>query len=183
MSVWTVPCGFERPLRINVSLFWRHCPCEAEGMPRFNLGEGSRKNTVVALVRHPGPVFETCCLLKSAILLRHACRKGHTESNCPGRLRRARLEDVPWAAAAERFANEVRVLRFLEARGCPFVPRLVADDKVQLKIVTTNCGSRVEHLDEERRREPSPSSRPLACATMILTCATSPTGFPMAGSA
>ena len=55
--------------------------------------------------------------------------------------------------AVERFANEVKVLRHLEARGCGFVPRLLAADEAQLKIVTTNCGSRVEHLDEARMRE------------------------------
>ena len=55
--------------------------------------------------------------------------------------------------ALERFDNEVRVLRHLEARGCPFVPRLLEADPSQLRIITTNCGSRVDHLDEERRRE------------------------------
>jgi tRNA A-37 threonylcarbamoyl transferase component Bud32 len=55
--------------------------------------------------------------------------------------------------AAERFANEVKVLRHLEARGCAFVPRLLEANAEQLKIVTTNCGSRVEHLDEARMRE------------------------------
>jgi tRNA A-37 threonylcarbamoyl transferase component Bud32 len=55
--------------------------------------------------------------------------------------------------AKERFENEVRVLRHLEARGCPFVPRLLESDPEQLRIVTTNCGSRVEHLDPERMRE------------------------------
>jgi tRNA A-37 threonylcarbamoyl transferase component Bud32 len=55
--------------------------------------------------------------------------------------------------AAERFANEVRVLRHLEARGCGFVPRLLEADPAQLRIVTTNCGSRVEHLDEVRTKE------------------------------
>ena len=55
--------------------------------------------------------------------------------------------------AAKRFANEVRVLRFLEARGCDFVPRLLEADEQKLRIVTTNCGSRVEHLDEARTRE------------------------------
>jgi len=55
--------------------------------------------------------------------------------------------------AAERFANEVRVLRHLEARGCGFVPRLLEADPARLRIVTTNCGSRVEHLDEARARE------------------------------
>jgi len=52
--------------------------------------------------------------------------------------------------ARERFENEVRVLRHLEARGCDFVPRLLEVDPGELKIVTTNCGSRVEHLDEIR---------------------------------
>jgi tRNA A-37 threonylcarbamoyl transferase component Bud32 len=55
--------------------------------------------------------------------------------------------------ARERFENEVRVLRHLEARGCTFVPRLLEADPAQLRIVTTNCGTRVEHLDAERARE------------------------------
>jgi tRNA A-37 threonylcarbamoyl transferase component Bud32 len=53
--------------------------------------------------------------------------------------------------ARQRFDNEVRVLRHLEKRGCLFVPRLLKADPKNLKIVTTNCGSRVDHLDEERR--------------------------------
>lgn len=55
--------------------------------------------------------------------------------------------------AAERFANEVRVLKHLEERGCPFVPRLLEADPGTLRIVTTNCGTRVEHLDDARCRE------------------------------
>ncbi|HSI12341.1 MAG TPA: serine/threonine protein phosphatase [Chthoniobacter sp.] len=55
--------------------------------------------------------------------------------------------------AEERFANEVRVLRHLEARHCPFVPTLIEAHPDQLKIVTSNCGTRVEHLDPERMRE------------------------------
>jgi hypothetical protein len=55
--------------------------------------------------------------------------------------------------AGERFANEVRVLRHLEDRGCGFVPRLLEVDPAQLRIVTTNCGSRVEHLDQAKVRE------------------------------
>ncbi len=54
--------------------------------------------------------------------------------------------------AQKRFDNEVKVLRHLEARGCGFVPRLLEADAQRLQIVTTNCGNRVEHLDEERRR-------------------------------
>jgi tRNA A-37 threonylcarbamoyl transferase component Bud32 len=55
--------------------------------------------------------------------------------------------------AKKRFANEVRVLRHLEERACPFVPRLLEADPGELRIVTTNCGSRVDHLDAERSRE------------------------------
>lgn len=55
--------------------------------------------------------------------------------------------------ARERFANEVRILRQLEARGCGFVPKLLEADADQLRIITTNCGTRVEHLDAERMRE------------------------------
>jgi len=55
--------------------------------------------------------------------------------------------------AEERFENEVKILRYLEARGCPFVPRLLEADPKELKIVTSSCGSRVEYLDEERTKE------------------------------
>src|SRR5690606_31594757 len=56
-------------------------------------------------------------------------------------------------AARERFENEVKVLRYLEARGCTFVPHLLEQDPAALKIVTTNCGSRVEHLNAQRMQE------------------------------
>lgn len=52
--------------------------------------------------------------------------------------------------AAERFANEALVLRHLEARGCPFVPRVLEADPTQLYLVTTNCGQRVERLSEAK---------------------------------
>ncbi|MCE9609473.1 MAG: serine/threonine protein phosphatase [Chthoniobacter sp.] len=55
--------------------------------------------------------------------------------------------------AEERFANEVKVLRHLEARACPFVPRLLEANADELRIVTSSCGSRVDHLDESRTRE------------------------------
>ena len=47
--------------------------------------------------------------------------------------------------ARERFENEVRVLKFLEARGCNFVPRLLEADENKLRIVTTNCGTEQEN--------------------------------------
>ena len=55
--------------------------------------------------------------------------------------------------AEERFANEVRVLKHLQSRGCPFVPRLLESDPEKLTIVTSSCGSRVDHLDDERTKE------------------------------
>ena len=57
------------------------------------------------------------------------------------------------ADAAKRFANEVRVLRYLEAHGCNFVPRLLEANEPELRIVTTNCGSRVERIDDARARQ------------------------------
>ncbi len=55
--------------------------------------------------------------------------------------------------ADQRFANEVRVLQYLEERQCPFVPKLLEHDPEHLYMVTTSCGSRVEHLDPERIKE------------------------------
>ena len=55
--------------------------------------------------------------------------------------------------AQERFHHEVRVLRYLEARGCTFVPRLLEADPEALRIITTNCGGRVDQLNPERQRE------------------------------
>ena len=53
--------------------------------------------------------------------------------------------------ARKRFDTEVRILRYLEKRGCHFVPHLLDADPDLPRIITNNCGSRVEHLDEERR--------------------------------
>jgi tRNA A-37 threonylcarbamoyl transferase component Bud32 len=55
--------------------------------------------------------------------------------------------------APKRFQQEVRVLKHLEARGCSFVPRLLEADPAKLRIITTHCGTRVDHLDADRTRE------------------------------
>jgi len=55
--------------------------------------------------------------------------------------------------ARERFDQEVRVLRHLAAKGCGFVPQLLEADADHLRIITTNCGSRVEHIDATRVKE------------------------------
>ncbi len=55
--------------------------------------------------------------------------------------------------ARERFENEVRVLKYLEAKGCEFVPKLLESDPELLKIVTSNCGRVIEHISDERMKE------------------------------
>lgn len=55
--------------------------------------------------------------------------------------------------AQKRFDNEVRVLRHLAAKGCDFVPRLLEADEKVPRIVTSNCGTRVERIDDQRAKE------------------------------
>lgn len=55
--------------------------------------------------------------------------------------------------AKERFDNEVKVLRYLEQRGCHFVPRLLEADPAELLIVTTNCGARVEQISDQKLKQ------------------------------
>lgn len=55
--------------------------------------------------------------------------------------------------AEERFDNEIRVLRYLESRNCNFVPKVLEIDRLKLRIITTHCGTRVEHLDPQRAKE------------------------------
>jgi tRNA A-37 threonylcarbamoyl transferase component Bud32 len=55
--------------------------------------------------------------------------------------------------ARERFENEVRVLKHLAEQGCDFVPRLLETDPEKLLMITTNCGSRVDHMNDERLKQ------------------------------
>lgn len=57
------------------------------------------------------------------------------------------------ADARERFDTEVKVLRYLEKKGCDFVPRLLHADPENLNIVTTSCGARVDQMSEGRIKE------------------------------
>jgi serine/threonine protein phosphatase PrpC len=57
------------------------------------------------------------------------------------------------ANARERFDNEVRVLRHLAAHDCPFVPRLLDADAEKIRVITSNCGTRVERIDDARIKE------------------------------
>ena len=55
--------------------------------------------------------------------------------------------------ADSRFTNECAVLRYLEGRRCPFVPRLLDANPQTLEMVTSNCGARVQHISDEKVAE------------------------------
>lgn len=55
--------------------------------------------------------------------------------------------------AQTRFDNEIKVLKYLEQRGCPFVPRVLETDPNELKLVTSNCGARVDQLTDDKLKE------------------------------
>jgi hypothetical protein len=54
--------------------------------------------------------------------------------------------------AERRFDNELRILRYLEKQRCPFVPRVLEYDRSKLYMVTTNCGSIVDKISQEKLR-------------------------------
>ena len=55
--------------------------------------------------------------------------------------------------APQRFEREVKVLKYLESRECGFVPKLLEADSAKLRIITSNCGTRVQHLDDLRAKQ------------------------------
>ena len=52
--------------------------------------------------------------------------------------------------ADKRAANEAHVLRVLEQRGCPNVPRLLEYHADQNYIVTTNCGKPADRITDDK---------------------------------
>lgn len=52
-----------------------------------------------------------------------------------------------------RFANELRVLRYLEKNNCPFVPRILSFNEEKLSMITTNCGKIVEQISEKKLKQ------------------------------
>ena len=52
--------------------------------------------------------------------------------------------------ADKRFANECRVLKVLEERGCDYVPQLLDSDDTTLTITTTNCGAPVQSISTSK---------------------------------
>ena len=52
--------------------------------------------------------------------------------------------------AERRFDNELRILNYLKKQHCPFVPRVLEYDRSKLYMVTTNCGSIVDKISQEK---------------------------------
>lgn len=52
--------------------------------------------------------------------------------------------------AAERYATEVAVLKELERRGCPYVPRVLEEHPEEHYFVSTNCGKPAPQLTKEK---------------------------------
>jgi hypothetical protein len=52
--------------------------------------------------------------------------------------------------AEQRYAMEVAVLKVLEERGCPYVPRLLAEYPEELYFVSTNCGKPATQISKEK---------------------------------
>jgi tRNA A-37 threonylcarbamoyl transferase component Bud32 len=50
----------------------------------------------------------------------------------------------------ERFANEIRILKALEERGCAYVPQFIEADESELHLVTTNCGSPAPNISQKK---------------------------------
>jgi hypothetical protein len=52
--------------------------------------------------------------------------------------------------AAQRYATEVTVLRELEKRGCPYVPRILEEHPEEWYFVTTHCGKPATQITREK---------------------------------
>lgn len=50
----------------------------------------------------------------------------------------------------KRYEMEVAVLKVLEERGCPYVPRLLEEHPEELYFVSTNCGKPAPQLSKEK---------------------------------
>jgi hypothetical protein len=53
-------------------------------------------------------------------------------------------------AAAERYATEVSVLKVLQQRGCPYVPRLLEEHPDEYYFVSTNCGQPASQISNDK---------------------------------
>jgi|688.fasta_scaffold33185_9 hypothetical protein len=53
-------------------------------------------------------------------------------------------------AADKRYATEVKVLKVLEERGCPYVPKLLEEHPDELYFVTSNCGKIADQITKDK---------------------------------
>jgi hypothetical protein len=49
-----------------------------------------------------------------------------------------------------RYAKEVEVLKVLEQRGCPYVPRVLEEHPEEYYFVSTNCGRPASQITKEK---------------------------------
>lgn len=49
-----------------------------------------------------------------------------------------------------RYATEVKVLKVLEERGCPYVPRVLEEHPDEFYFVSTNCGRPAPQISKEK---------------------------------
>lgn len=49
-----------------------------------------------------------------------------------------------------RYATEVKVLKVLEERGCPYVPKVVEEHPEEFYFVSTNCGRPAPQITKEK---------------------------------
>lgn len=50
----------------------------------------------------------------------------------------------------KRYSTEVEVLKVLEQRGCPYVPKLLEEHPEQYYFVTTNCGRPASQISKAK---------------------------------
>lgn len=55
--------------------------------------------------------------------------------------------------SAERYATEVEVLKVLERRGCPYVPRLLEEHPEEHYFVSSNCGQSATQISKAKSDE------------------------------
>ncbi len=51
---------------------------------------------------------------------------------------------------ASRYAKEVEVLKTLEQRGCPYVPRVLEEHPEEFYFVSTNCGRPAPQITKQK---------------------------------
>jgi len=56
----------------------------------------------------------------------------------------------------KRYATEVAVLKVLEQRGCPYVPKVLEEHPEEFYFVSTNCGRPAPNISKERHLDAEP---------------------------